>query len=218
MAPELLSQLADSMASIEPERTLELTRAALERGLSPHTILTDGLRPGMDTVSKQYGCGAYYLPELVLAVNTMLDAIHLMEGALLASNGSNSSPGVIVIGSVQGDFHSVGKAIVAAMLRAEGFVVHDLGVDISAEKFVQAVREIQPNILALSARMTTTVLVQRQVIRELEKAGLRDSVRVLIGAVGMGESWAEQIGADACAEDAVEAVRQAHALAATPTP
>lgn len=212
MSQELYTQLSMAVIEGEEEDAVSLTRQALEQGLNPLEIIQEGLTPGMDVVGERFGCGEYYLPHLVMAGNTMKATLSLLEPELKASGLSRETLGTVVLGTVAGDIHEIGKSLVSTMLAAKGFVVHDLGVDVPTAKFVEAVCETGADLLGLSALLTTTMVVQRKVIEELSEAGLRDRVKVMVGGAPVSEHWAEEIGADGYAEDATGAVALARRL------
>ena len=212
MSDKLLTNIADSLVEGEPEATVALTRQALEAGLEPMTIIDRGLMPGMNTVGESFACGEAFLPDLVIAANGMQEAMALLEPELVKRQQSIESAGVVVIGTVQGDIHEIGKSLVATMLSANGFKVHDLGADVAPTDFVARVKETGADIVGLSALLTTTMVVQREVIRALVDAGLRERVKVIVGGSPVTSVWADEIGADGYAEDAMSAVQLARRL------
>jgi len=212
MSEELLTRLTTSMVEGEPDETVDLTRQALSAGLEPMAIINEGLVPGMEVVGDKFQSGEYFLPHLIIAANAMQQAMELLEPELKARQQAFETAGTLVIGSVAGDIHEIGKSLVATMMSASGFQVYDLGVDVPTETFVAKVRETGANLLGLSALLTTTMTVQRQVIEALEEAGIREQVKVLIGGAPVSQEWAEAIGADGCAEDAVGAIELARQL------
>jgi 5-methyltetrahydrofolate--homocysteine methyltransferase len=191
---------------------VDLTRQALAAGLEPLAILNQGLMPGMQVVGEKFASGEYFLPHLVVAASGMQGAMALLEPALRARQQAVQKAGTVVIGTVRGDIHEIGKSLVATMLSASGFQVVDLGVDVPTEAFVAKVQETQADIVGLSALLTTTMAVQREVIEALKAAGLRERVRVMVGGAPVNQEWAEAIGADGYAEDAVGAVELAKRL------
>ncbi len=212
MSNDLLAQIIHSIVEGEPDETVELTRQALQTGLEPMAIINQGLMPGMTTVGDKFQCGEYFLPHLIIAATGMQQAMTLLEPELRARQQTVARAGTVVIGSVKGDIHEIGKSLVATMLSASGFQVYDLGVDVPTETFVAKVQETGANILGLSALLTTTMTVQRQVIEALTKAGVREQVQVVIGGAPVSQEWADTIGADGYAEDAVGAVELARRL------
>jgi corrinoid protein of di/trimethylamine methyltransferase len=213
MAEELLTQIAAGLIDGDPDAAVELTRQALAAGLDPLVVIEQALTPGMNTVGERFGSGEFFLPQLVVAARGMQLAMDVLEPELLARRQTPRSAGTVVIGTVKGDIHEIGKSLVATMLAANGFQVHDLGVDVAAEAFVARVKETGASILALSALLTTTMTVQREVIEALEAAGIRPQVKVMVGGAPVNQAWANAIGADGYAEDAVGAVALAKRLA-----
>jgi corrinoid protein of di/trimethylamine methyltransferase len=213
MSQDLYTQLSLAVIEGEEDLALSLTKQGLEQGLGPLEIIKEGLTPGMDVVGEKFSCGEYFLPHLVMAGNTMKAALTWLEPALKASGMARETLGTVVLGTVAGDIHEIGKSLVGVMLTANGFVVHDLGVDVPASNFIQAARETGADLVALSALLTTTMSIQRRVIEELVEAGLRDRVKVMVGGAPVSTQWAQEIGADGYAEDAVGAVALARQLA-----
>jgi corrinoid protein of di/trimethylamine methyltransferase len=213
MSRELLEKITASIVDGDPDLTVDLTGQALSGGAEPMAVLNDGLLPGMRIVGQKFADGEYFLPNLIVAAMGMKRAMALLEPELKARHQTVKTTGRVVIGTVQGDIHEIGKTLVATMLSANGFEVHDLGVDVSAEQFVAKVRETGANLVGLSALLTTTMTVQREVVSALEAAGLRGRVKVMVGGAPVSEQWAKEIGADGFAEDAVAAVELATRLA-----
>ena len=212
MSQELYAQLAQAVIEGDQELTISLTKQALDRGVNPLEIIKQGLTPGIDVVGEKFSCGEYFLPHLVMAGNTLKAALALLEPALRAGGIARQVSGTVVLGTVAGDIHEIGKSLVGTMLLANGFVVHDLGVDVPTSKFIAAVSETGANLVGLSALLTTTMSIQRKVVQELTEAGLRDQVKVMVGGAPVSMQWAQEIGADGYAEDAVGAVALARRL------
>lgn len=212
MENEVLENIAQSLILGDPEACVELTQNALAAGIEPMTIIQQGLVPGMDVVGEKFGTGEYFLPDLIIAADGMQQAMALLEPELRARQQTIESAGTIVLGTVKGDIHEIGKSLVGTMLSANGFKVHDLGVDVPTEKFVAMVKETGANLVGLSALLTTTMTVQKQVIEALSESGLRAQVKVMVGGAPVTRSWAEEIGADGYAEDAMGAVSMARKL------
>ena len=212
MSEEIYTKLAQSLIDGDPDACVELTKQALGAGVEPMAIIRQGLMPGMNVVGEKFGSGEYYLPDLIIAADGMQQAMALLEPELKARQQSIESLGTMVIGTVKGDIHEIGKSLVGTMLSANGFKVHDLGVDVPTEKFVAAVSEFGANLVGLSALLTTTMTVQKQVIEALQQAGVRSQVKVMVGGAPVTRSWAEEIGADGYAEDAMSAVTIAKKL------
>jgi corrinoid protein of di/trimethylamine methyltransferase len=212
MSQELYTQLAIAVIEGDQELSVSLTKQALDQGLNPLEIIAQGLTPGIDVVGEKFSCGEYFLPHLVMAGNTLKAGLALLEPALKAGGIARQVSGTVVLGTVAGDIHEIGKSLVGTMLLANGFVVHDLGVDVPTSKFIAAVSETGANLVGLSALLTTTMSVQRKVVEELTEAGLRDQVKVMVGGAPVSMQWAQEIGADGYAEDAVGAVALARRL------
>jgi corrinoid protein of di/trimethylamine methyltransferase len=213
MTGDYLSQITASMVDGDPELTVGKTKEALAGGMQPLAIINGGLVPGMRIVGEKFSCGEYFLPHLIIAANGMKQAMQVLEPELRARHQAIQSPGTVVIGTVQGDIHEIGKSLVATMLSAGGFEVHDLGVDVPIDKFVQTVKETGANLVGLSSLLTTTMVMQKKVIEALAAGGVRRQVKVMVGGAPVSRKWAEEIGADGYAEDAVDAVALAIKLA-----
>jgi corrinoid protein of di/trimethylamine methyltransferase len=212
MTEDLLAQINTSVANGKVQEAADLTREALAAGIEPLTIIDGGLKPGMDVVGEKFSCGEYFIPHLVLAGKAMKAAMAVLEPELKSRGQGALSGGAAVIGTVKGDIHEIGKSLVGIMLAANGFEVHDLGVDVPIETFVGKARETGARLIGLSALLTTTMVVQRKVIEALTEAGMRSQVKVLVGGAPVTRAWAEEIGADGYAEDARGAVAEARRL------
>ncbi len=212
MSHDVLMEITSSLAKCEPALTVELTEQALVAGAEPTAIIQQGLVPGMHIVGERFQAGEYFLPQMVIAANAMQKAMALLEPQLQAREQAVDSAGTVVIGTVQGDIHEIGKSLVATMLSANGFRVYDLGVDVAPETFVDKIRETDADLLGLSALLTTTMAAQRETIEALEEAGIRDRVCVLLGGAPVTQAWADAVGAEGYAADAVAAVALAKRL------
>lgn len=212
MTNELLTQISQSLVDGDSDATFQLTEQALSAGLEPLTIIRAGLMPGMNTVGEYFAAGDYFLPDLIIAADGMKRAMEILEPELRARQQALETPGTVVIGTVKGDIHEIGKSLVATMLSANGFKVHDLGVDVPIPTLIAKVKETEANLVGLSALLTTTMTMQREVIKALVNEGLRDKVKVMVGGAPVTRSWAEEIGADGYAEDAMGAVALAKKL------
>ena len=212
MNQDIITQLTTAIVEGETEQVVELTRQALAAGLEPMAIIDQGLIPGMDIVGEKFSSGEFFLPNLIISANGMQEAMKLLEPELSARQQERKSAGKVVIGTVHGDIHEIGKSLVATMLSANGFQVYDLGVDVPVETFLAKIRETDANLLGLSALLTTTMVVQREIIAALKQAGLRERVKVMVGGAPVTRSWAAEIGADGYAEDAIGAVAVAKQL------
>ena len=185
-------------------KTLEATKVALAAGAEPVSIIQDSMVPAIEEVGNLYECEEYFVPELLLAGRAMKNAMELLK-PLLSASGHNL--GIrILIGTVKGDLHDIGKNIVASMLEGSGFQVIDLGTDVTPEVFVRAVRESNPQVLCMSALLTTTMQAMKSTIDALESAGVRGQVKVLVGGAPVTGQYALEIGADGYSENASGAV------------
>jgi len=184
---------------------------ALAQGADPSTILDEALIPALDVVGSEYESGIRYVPEMLASAEAMKAGMSILQPSLVAAGVQ--AKGRVVLGTVTGDLHDIGKNLVGMMLEGAGYEVVDLGVEVSAERFVEAVREHTPDILALSALLTTTMTNMPAVIKALEKAGLRNTTRVVVGGAPVTQRFAEQIGADGYAVDAPSAVSLVRHLA-----
>jgi corrinoid protein of di/trimethylamine methyltransferase len=208
---QLLKALTAAVLAYDLDQVRVLTRQVLVQGVDPLRALEEGLGRGLRQVGAMFGRREAFLPELVIAGEAMKAGLAILEPELRADQ-VQSRWGRFMIGTVAGDIHDIGKVIVSALLIAEGFEVIDLGVDVPTTTFVAQVRQHHPAILGLSALLSTTIPVQRDIIDALHAAGLRDQVKVMIGGAAVTADWAEEIGADAYAKDAVDAVHRAKAL------
>lgn len=190
--------------------TRELVKQALQGGTDPQKLLDETLIPAMDEVGRRFEANEYFVPELLIAARAMKGALELIR-PLLAVRGAEPA-GRVVIGTVRGDLHDIGKNLVAAMLEGGGFEVIDLGVDVPPEKFVAAVREQGAQIVAMSALLTTTMPGMKTVIEALEQEGVRPKVKVMVGGAPVTQRYADEIGADGFSDNASGAVRVARSL------
>jgi corrinoid protein of di/trimethylamine methyltransferase len=216
MPENVLAKLTQAVVDGEPEEAEDLARQALEEGLDPLTCINEGLTLGMDRVGELFASGEYFLPDLIIGGDAMKAALQVLEPALTGDRGRDIL-GHVVLGTVEGDLHEIGKTLVGTMLTANGFQVTDIGVDKPASEFVAAVKDCGATLVGASALLTTTMLHQRDVIEALQEAGLRQQVKVMIGGAPVTDSWAEKIGADGYAEDAISAVALAKALVGGPS-
>lgn len=203
-------RLKDTLMKGDIGKTTELTRAALDAGVSARDILDRGLVPGLYEVGRKFQEGEFFFPELLVAGEATKAAMALLKPEL--TRGSSPTIGKYGIGTVKGDIHDIGKNIVIMMLEGNGWDVTDLGTDVSAEDFIKAAKENNLQILGLSALLTTTIPHLAETIEALKTAGLRDKVKVMVGGVSVTPEYADQIGADAYGKDAFEAVVKARKL------
>lgn len=201
-------QLVEAIANIEEDDALRLAQEMLESEEEPGLVL-EACREAMSIVGDRYETGEYFLPELVIAGDMLTSIGALVKPRLQDGQTGGPPAGSIVIGTVAGDIHDVGKDIVAFMLDANNFEVHDLGVDVSAERFIEKLKEVSPDVLALSGFLTLAFDAMRETVEAIQEAGLRDSVKIMIGGAPMDEKVTQYIGADAFGRDATAAVRLA---------
>ena len=212
MSQGILDKLTQAVIDGEPEDATEAAQEALGQGLEPLDCINKGLTPGIDRVGELFATGEYFLPDLILGGDAMKAALEILEPALKGDQ-EREILGHVVLGTVEGDLNEIGKTLVGTMLTANGFQVTDIGVDQPAAAFVDAVKETGATLVGASALLTTTMLHQQEVIDALREAGLGDQVKVIVGGAPVTESWAEKIGADGYAEDAISAVAVAKQLA-----
>jgi len=203
---ELLNRVKELLANIEIDKVKDAVEEALKAGIPAIRIIEEGLGEGMRIVGDKFEKGEYFLAELVAAGETFKEVLEMLKPKLMQEGKALKKLGRVVIGTVRGDLHDIGKNIVATMLESAGFEVYDLGVDVPPEEFVNKAKEVNADIVAMSALLTTTMIEMKNVIEELKKAGIRDKVKVIIGGAPITEEFAREIGADAYAEDAVKAV------------
>jgi len=193
-------------------RVKELTQQALDEGRGPQEILDSALIPAMDVVGDKFTRQEFYIPEMLIAARAMQAGLALLKPLL--AQGESRTKGKVVIGTVKGDLHDIGKNLVAMMLQGGGFEVVDLGADVKPQRFVEAVQQEKPNFVMMSALLTTTMLSMRDTIEALKAAGLRDRVKVGVGGAPVTQRFADEIGADFYAPDATGAVGRAKEWAA----
>lgn len=212
MSEDLYEQMKQTVLEGEAEEAEALAQKGLDAGLSPTDILDQGFVKGIEEVGDLFGRGEYFLPELVQGAEAMKAAVAVLQPELDKMKEGRRTLGVAVAGTVAGDIHEIGKTIVCSMLSAAGFTVNDVGCDVPVESFIETVRETNADLLLLSALLTTTMPNQKKTIEALEAAGLRDKVKVMVGGAPTTRAWAEEIGADGYAEDAIEAVATAKSI------
>lgn len=208
LTEEILGNVKNAVLDFDVKRTESWTRKAVEKRIDLIEV-ADALTEAVRLVGERFAQGEFFLPELVIAGEAMKNAMRIVETELKKTGKSLKTLGVIVIGTVAGDIHDIGKTLVATLLASAGFEVIDLGVDIIASKFVEAVKTYKPNILAMSALLTSTAPEQKKVINLLRNEGLRDDVKVLVGGGAITKELAAEIGAEGYAATAPEAVKEA---------
>jgi 5-methyltetrahydrofolate--homocysteine methyltransferase len=208
---EILQQISDALLVGDDERVSRLTGEAIDQQVPTSTILDDGLIAGMNLVGEKFRAHEIFLPEVLLAARAMYAGLTLLKPLLI--EGEVPSRGKVVIGSVQGDLHDIGKNLVGIMLTGSGFEVVDLGNDVPPEKFVDAAVEQDAHIIGMSALLTTTMSVMKQVVDLVRERGLAGKVKVIVGGAPLSKEFASEIGADAYGYDAANAVERVKALA-----
>lgn len=202
-----LNNISEALQRGDAEKVEELVKKSLEENLAPKKILEDGLIKGMGIIGAKFKKNEVYVPEVLIAARAMHAGMNILKPKLIETGVKNI--GVVAIGTVKGDLHDIGKNLVKMMLEGAGFEVIDLGIDVSVDKFVEAVKEHKPNIIAMSALLTTTMVNMPEVIKALEAAGLREKVKIMIGGAPITQNYADQIGADGYSPDAASAVDKA---------
>jgi corrinoid protein of di/trimethylamine methyltransferase len=209
---DLFKEMSQSIIDGDDELAEELAKRALAEGVDPLKAINEGFVLGVNHVGEQFSCGEMFLPDLVMAGEAMKAAVAVLEPEMARLGTAREMLGTVVIGTVEGDIHDIGKTLVATMLSASGFEVHDMGVDVGIGSFVEKAREVDADIVALSALLTTTMVRQRDVIEALDDVGLRPKVKVMVGGAPVTTNWADEIGADGYSEDAIGAVGVAKKL------
>jgi len=208
-----IRKVQERLVQFDEEDIKQAVREALDTGLTPFEIVTMGMAEGMAEVGRRYETGEFFLPELVMAGNTMKEGMTILDPLLKAeANGEVSTKGTVVLGTVEGDLHEIGKNIVKTLLEGSGFAVHDIGVDQPTSSFVGKTREVDADIVAMSALLTTTMQNMKDVIDALDENGLRERVAVMVGGAPINREFADRIGAEGYAPDAVKAVHEAERL------
>jgi 5-methyltetrahydrofolate--homocysteine methyltransferase len=207
----VLEELAQALINGNAPKTKELAQKAVDEGIAPGKVLNEGLIVGMNEVGRRFKNNEFYVPEVLIAARAMHAGMDVLKPLL--SEAEAASAGTVLIGTVKGDLHDIGKNLVAMMLEGAGFNVVDLGVDVSPEKFLEAVRDHKPKVVGLSALLTTTMPAMKTTIEALKEAGVRESVKIMIGGAPVTQRYADEIGADGYAPDAASAVDVARSLA-----
>lgn len=202
---ELLKQAVQSILDANDELATQVAQKAIVEGIDPVVMINEGFSQGMVKAGDLFERGEMFLPELIVASDVMVAAVKILETALKKENTSEKL-GTVVIGTIEGDVHDIGKGILATMLRVYGFEVHDLGRDVPIKAFVEKVKEVNADFVGSSALMTTTQPGQKTLEAELAKAGLREKVKTMVGGAVVTQRWADKIGANLYAETASEAV------------
>ncbi|MBP7689345.1 MAG: corrinoid protein [Thermoflexales bacterium] len=212
MSEALFAAMKQSIIDGDEEAAAAVAQQALDAGIDPLEAINAGYVAGMSYVGDQFSQGEMFLPDMMLAAEAMKAAVAVLEPEMTRRGTHRTMLGKVVLGTVKGDIHEIGKNLVATMLSASGFEVYDLGVDVPFDKFIDKAREVNADIIGMSALLTTTMTGQRTVIDLLAKAGLRPQVKVMVGGAPVTRSWAAEIGADGMSEDAMGAVSLAKKL------
>jgi 5-methyltetrahydrofolate--homocysteine methyltransferase len=209
---EALTGLRQAVVDGEADVVRDLAQQALAGGIDPMEAINEGLIPGITEVGRRFERKEYFLPELMMAADAMKKGMEVLEGALGTGGGRRQSLATVVLGTVKGDIHDIGKSIVGTILSAHGYDVVDLGVDVAVAKFVDTAVAHQAQVVAMSALLPTTMPVMKRVIDELTERGIRNQFKVIVGGAPVTPDYARQIGADGYGDDAIAAVRLLHQL------
>jgi corrinoid protein of di/trimethylamine methyltransferase len=212
MRNTILENISDSIVNLNHDLTIKSVQEALEKGLEPLEIIEHGLSAGMRSIGDKFQRLEVFLPELMLGGRIFTEAMKLIEPIIAKKGIEREVEGRVVIGTVKGDVHNIGKDIVAMLLKTAGFEVHDLGVDVQISKFIEKAREVKADIIGLSSLLTSTMPIQKDFIDILKERGERDRYLVMVGGGPVTQKWADEIGADGFAGNAEEAVRLASDL------
>ncbi len=212
MSEELFKKMSQSIIEGDSDLAISLANESIASKINPLDAITKGFVVGVNTVGEAFGRGEAFLPELVMAGEAMKSAVATLDPELKKRGSERKMLGKIVIATVEGDIHEIGKSLVATMMGASGFEVFDLGVDTPVDKIIGKALEVNADIIAMSALLTTTMVKQREVIEELEKEGLRQKMKIMVGGAPVTRDWVKAIGADGYSEDAIGAVMVAKQL------
>lgn len=212
MSEELFEAMRQSIVDGAAEHATELAQRALAAGMDPLEAVNKGFVPGVDYVGQQFARREMFLPDLVMAAEAMKAGIAVLEPEMRRQGRQREFLGRVVLGTVKGDIHEIGKTLVGILLSAAGFEVVDLGVNVSAETFAAKARELEADLVGVSSLLTTTMALQRGVVEALDRAQLRPRVKIIVGGAPVTRMWAEEIGADGYGKDAVGAVALAKSL------
>jgi 5-methyltetrahydrofolate--homocysteine methyltransferase len=205
-----LQNITKTLISGDGEALLGLVKEALDAGVTAGEILQDGLIAGMDIVGERMESGEMFIPEVLMAAQAMGESVEVLKPLL--AEGESSTAGKVILGTVKGDLHDIGKNLVVMMMESAGFDVIDLGVDVDPEKFVEAIKENKPDIVGISALLTTTMPMMKKSIDSIEESGLRDNLKIIVGGAPVNQAFADEIGADGYAPDAGAASKMAKAM------
>jgi len=209
---ELFQEMAQSIIDGDSDVSAELARRAVDQGIDPLEAISEGFVRGVNKVGEDFAKGDAFLPELVMAGEAMKAAVAVLEPELAKRGTERTVLGKVILCTVEGDIHEIGKTLVGTMLSSAGFKVFDLGVDVPVMKVVEKARDVNADIVAMSALLTTTMVHQKDVIEALEDIGIRSKVKVMVGGAPVTKEWVKQIGADGYSEDAIGAIKVAKQL------
>ncbi len=212
MSEELLNKMAQSIIDGDSDVSAELAKQAVAEGMDPLFAITNGYVMGINKVGDAFAAGDAFLPELVMAGEAMKSAVAVLEPELMKTGSARKTLGKVVMATVEGDIHEIGKSLVGTMLSASGFTVYDMGVDNPSDKIIAKALEVDADLIGLSALLTTTMIRQKEVINKLDEKGLRKKIRVMVGGAPVTRDWVQKIEADGYSEDAIGAVQIAKQL------
>jgi corrinoid protein of di/trimethylamine methyltransferase len=212
MPDDDFAAMCQSIADGAPDTAAALARQAVLAGVEPLQAINLGFVPGMQNVGQQFELHKMFLPDMMASAEAMRAAMNVLEPELKKLGAERPCEGVVILGTVKGDIHEIGKTLVGTLLTAHSFRVHDLGVDVSAERFAAQAKELSADIVGLSALLTTTMKQQRSVVQTLEREGVRSRVKVMVGGAPVTRQWADEIGANGYGKDAITAVALARSL------
>jgi 5-methyltetrahydrofolate--homocysteine methyltransferase len=204
--------LAQTVIDGEAEECVRLVKEGLEKGMNPVDAIEKGLARGIMQVGEDFGAGVVFLPELIMAADVMKQGTEILDEVIRSTGTKRESLGKVVIGTVKGDIHDIGKSVVAAVLQANGFDVDDIGIDVDPKKFIESVRADEADVLGMSTLLTLPLQVMGEVIQKMDEEGLKKTVKVMVGGCPVTQEFADEIGADAVGFDAADAVKKARKL------
>ena len=209
MRDEIMQTAIDSILEIDEDKAAQAIKLGKENGITAVELLQEGFSKGMSELGDRFGAGDAFLPELIFASEVMKIATDAVDEELASGDVASEVAGTIVIGTVEGDVHDIGKGICVSMLKASGFEVYDLGREVAARDFIEKAKEVDADIIASSALLTTTMPVQKEIEELLEQEGLKGKIKTMVGGAPVTKEWADRIGATAYSEDAVDCCRVA---------
>ncbi|MCD4786454.1 MAG: corrinoid protein [Candidatus Eremiobacteraeota bacterium] len=209
---ELYQKMYDAVLAGDKEKSVELAKESIKMGLDPRQTIENGYTPGIDKVGDLWEEGEYFLPELVMAAESTKAAIEVLKPELARKKETTPNIGTVIMGTVEGDIHDIGKTLVSSLLSAAGFKVIDLGADVPTDKFIEEAKKHKADIIGMSALLTTTMVNQKKVIEKLKEEGIRDRFRIMVGGAPVSRKWGNDIGADDAPMSAMEAVKSAKGL------